>query len=289
MACYSTGNTGQQYCTKDAIFGDPIGMILALDGSANEFTADNFLLEATWETAINARTIFPIMNLKGFTDNSTDATWKEYPNQDRKLINQGKYRFAFEYNVNEDVKKELFDFQGFSQKVFFLYNDNVIRGRTTDSGVTIKGMRIESLTIHKEKQNPSGETPMLVVEVDMKDYKDMNQYDYAMEMSWEVGELDGLTEVDLAANGATSAIAIPFTVYATAYGEDKPITGITFAMITYSGAGEATLTDNGDGSYILVGSGMDSGDLNLATPAVMGAIDGDLFIISSGALSITIA
>lgn len=288
MSCYTTGNTGQQYCTTEAIFGDPIGIILALDGTNNEFSAANFLLETTWETGINARRLFPIMGIKDFADNSVEPTYYEYPNKDRKLIDQGKYRFSFGFNVNQKVKKELFDFQGYSQKIFFLYNDNVIRGRTTDSGVTIKGMRVEQMNVNKEKQNPFGEVPMMYLDVDMKDYKDLNQYDYAMEVAWEVGELDGLTEVDLAANGATGATAIPFTVYASCYGEDKPITGITFAMITYSGSGESSLTDNGDGSYILVGTGMTSGNLNLATPAVIGAIDPDLFIISSGALAITI-
>jgi len=38
MSCYTTGNTGQQYCTTEAIFGDPIGIILALDGTNNEFS-----------------------------------------------------------------------------------------------------------------------------------------------------------------------------------------------------------------------------------------------------------
>jgi len=283
--CYSTGNTGQQYCTKDAIFGDPIGIILATDAAANEFSAADFLLEATWEDQINARTIFPIMNMKGFTDNSTDPTYFDYPNWDRKLINQGKYRFAFEYNVNECIKKELFDFQGFNQKIFFVYANNVIRGRTTDSGVTIKGMRVEVMNVNKQKQNPAGEVAMLVLDVDMKDYKDMNEYDYAMEMSWEVGELDGLTEVDLAANGAAGATAIPFTVYATCNGESKPITGLVFTDIdTYSGA--SSLTESGEGAYILVGTGMATGDLNLVDPDSL--TDSDMFIISSGALSITI-
>lgn len=287
MTCFSAGNTGQQYCTPESILGDPIGMILALDGAANEFSAADFLLETSYKTAINARTMFPIMFLKDFVDNSEEAVYFDYPNGDRKLVRKGKYRFQMSYNVNECVKKELFDFQGYSQKVFLLYADNIVRGRTTDSGVTIKGIRVKQINVLKEKQGNFGEPAMMTLEVDLADYKDLNQYDHAMAMSWEVSELDGLTEVDIAANGAASATAIPFTVYATCNGETKPITGITYAMLdTY--AGGSSLTDNGDGSYILVGTGMATGSLNLLTPAAIGAIDADLLIISAGALAVTI-
>ena len=126
-----------------------------------------------------------------------------------------------------------------------------------------------------------------MLDVDLEDYKDLNQYDWAMEVAWEVGELDGLTEVDIASNGAAGATAIPFTVYATCNGESKPITGITYAMLdTY--AGGSSLTESGDGAYILVGTGMATGSLNLLAPSAIGAIDPDLFIISSGALAVTI-
>ena len=287
MTCFSAGNTGQQYCTPESILGDPIGMILALDGAANEFSAADFLLEATYKTGINARRLFPIMFLKDFVDNSEEAVYFDYPNGDRKLVRKGKYRFQMSYNVNECVKKELFDFQGYSQKVFLLYADNIVRGRTTNSGVTIKGIRVKQINVLKEKQGNFGEPAMMMLEVDLTDYKDLNQYDHAMAMDWEVSELDGLTEVDIAANGAASATAIPFTVYATCNGETKPITGITYAMLdTY--AGGSSLTDNGDGSYILVGTGMATGSLNLLTPAAIGAIDADLLIISAGALAVTI-
>lgn len=287
LTCFTAGNTGQQYCTKDSILGDPIGMILALDGSNNEFSAANFLLETTWETGINARRLFPIMFLEDFVDNSEDTVYKDYPSGNRKLIRQGKYRFALSYNVNECIKKELFDFQGYSQKIFLLYADNIIRGRTTDSGVTIKGIRVKQMNVLKEVQGNFGEPSMMMLEVDLTDYKDLNQYDHAMEMEWEVGELDGLTEVTLAAGVASPiATAIPFTVNAICNGESKPITGITYAMLdTY--AGGSSLTDNGDGSYVLVGTAMADANLNLLSPALIGAEDPDLFIISSGALAIT--
>jgi len=289
MTCYSTGNTGRQYCRKDAIFGDPIAIILALDGSANEFTAANFLLEATYETAINARTLFPIMGLVDFVDNSVEPTYHEYPNKDRKLIDQGKYRFSFGFNMNQCRKKEIFDFQGFSQKIFFLYNDNVIRGRSTDSNVTIKGMRVKTMSVNKEKQNPYGEVPMMYLDVDMEDYKDLNQYDYAMEVDWEVGELDGLTEVDLAIVGTPTITSLVVSVYASCYGEDKPITGLAFADFSISGTGTLGVVgdwlDNGDGTYTFITVGLINGDLvNLDAPSVIA--DTDLFIISSGALTI---
>ncbi len=289
LTCFTAGNTGQQYCTPESILGDPIGMILALDGSNNEFTAANFLLETTYETGINARRLFPIMFLKGFTDNSEETVYFDYPSGDRKLVRQGKYRFQFDYNVNECVKKELFDFQGYSQKIFLLYNDNIIRGRTTDSGVTIKGMRVKQINVIKEKQGNFGEPAMMLLEVDFADYKDLNQYDYAMEMAWEVSELDGLTEVTLAESGTPTIISLVVSVNAVCNGESKPITGLVFADFNITGAGtlgvEGGFADNGDGTYTFVTVGLINGDIvNLDAPSVIA--DPDLFIISGGALTI---
>ena len=289
MTCFSAGNTGRQYCTKDSKLGDPIGIILALDGSENEFNAANFLLEATYNTAINARTLFPIIPIEDFVDNSEEAVYFTYPSGNRKLVSKGKYMFSFGFNVNECIKKEFFDFDGFSQKIFLLYNDNIVRGRTTDSGVTIKGIRVKRMNVNKEKQHAFGETPMIYLDVDLEDYKDINQYDYAMEMAWEVSELDGLTEVDLSIVGTPSATSLVVGVNATCYGESKPITGLAFIDFNISGTGTLGVVggfaDNGDGTYTFVTVGLVNGDfVNLDAPSTFA--DTDLFVISSGALTV---
>lgn len=286
LTCFTAGNTGQQYCTKDSILGDPIGMILALDGSNNEFTAANFLLETTWETGINARRLFPIMFLEEFEDNSEEAVYKDYGSGNRKLIRQGKYRFSMSYNVNECVKKELFDFQGYSQKVFLLYADNIIRGRTTDSGVTVKGIRVKQINVLKEVQGGFGEPAMMMLEVDLANYKDLNQYDHAMGMAWEVSELDGLTEVTLAQSGTLTLIELVASVNAVCNGESKPITGLVIADFSIVGSGSlSSVTDNGDGTYTFITSGLTNADvIDLVVPASIA--DPDLFVISGGSFAV---
>lgn len=283
MSCYTTGNTGRQYCGDGSALGDPTGIILATD--AFEMSAADFVLQSAWDTAINARNVFPIMDIVGFTDNSTDATYIDFPNEKRKLSRQGKYRFSVDLDLNEAQKKAILPFRGFGGRIFLVYGDKIIRGTSTDAGVTIKGARVEQLNVPKEKLNSIGEASMVSLTIDLKSELDLNLYDYAMEISWDASELDGLTEVDLAANGTATATAIPFSVNSVSYGNSNPISGLVFADIdTYSGA--ASLTYNGDGTYVLVGTGMATGSLNLKSPSDMATTD--LHIVSSGALAVTI-
>lgn len=285
MSCYTTGNTGRQYCGDGSGLGDPIGVILATD--AFSMTAANFLLKSAWDTAINARSVFPIIDIVGFTDNSTDPTYIEHPNEKRKLSRQGKYRFSIDLDLNEAQKKALLPFRGFGGRIFFVYLNRVIRGTSTDAGVTVKGARVEMLNVRKEKFNAIGEGSMVTVDIDLKSEEDINLYDNAMEMSWDVSELDGLTEVDLAVDSA-SATSVVVSVTSSSYGSTNPITGLVFADFDISDlSGASGATDNGDGTYTIAGTLMATGTINLVAPTAMTTTD--LHVVSSGSAIVTIA
>ena len=222
------------------------------------------------------------MEIVNLTSAATEEEYIEHANKKRKFSNHGKYRFQIELDLNQEQKKNFLPFQGFTGKMFFVYAKDVIRGRSTNALETYEGVRVEMFNIAPEKLNSKGEAATIMVDIDLKSAKDLNLYDAAMEMDWDTEELDGLTEVDIEVTSA-SATDITFTIHSSVYGKTNPIAGLVFADIaTYAGA--TSLTDNGNGSFNLLGTAMESGSLNLADPLATT----DLFIVSSGAATVTI-
>ena len=285
MGCtLTTGNTGSQYCADGSALGDPVGIILTTKGYS--MSAADFLDHDKWNVAINANSVFPIMDIVGLTDNSTEPTYIDYPNDKRKLSRQGKYRFAVDLDLNDVQKRNMLKFRGFAGDMFFVYLNGIIRGRSLDGGDTVEGIRVEQLNVRKEKLNAIGEASMVTLDVDLKSETDLNKFDYAMEVDWDVTELDGLTEVDLTVSSPT-ATSIVVKVTSSAYGNDNPIMGIAFLDFDISNlSGAATSVDNGDGTYTISGTGMVTGAINLKTPPLMDTKD--LLIISTGPAIVTI-
>jgi hypothetical protein len=290
MTCSNTtGNPGMQYCTTDNILVDPIGIILATETLS--FVAADFLLQDKMDDAVEARTAFPIMGLKDFVDNSTDTNYHDYNDETQKFIRQGKYRFQVMFEVNECVKKELQNFNGFNGRVFFVYegtDKGVLRGSTTDAGVTVKGARIQQMVVVKETMPAKDGAPaMVTININLKTYKDLNAYDHARPVDYDVWELDSLTEVDLTQVGAASATEVVIGVNSTCYGVTNPITGLVIADFAITGTGTlSTLTDNADGTYTIVTIGLITTDtITLVAPA---ALSDSQKILSSGPVEITV-
>jgi len=290
MACSTpTGNPGMQFCTTDNILVDPIGLILTSDSLS--FTAADFLLQASMNSAVEARTAFPIMGLKDFVDNSTDTNFHDYTDETRKFIRQGKYRFQAMFEVNECTKKELQNFNNFRGRVIFVYEGSdkgVLRGSSTDAGVTVKGARIQQLVVVKETLPSKDGTPaMVTVEVDLKTSKDLNQYDHSREVDYDVWELDSLTEVDLAQVGEGSITAVTISVNSTCYGTTNPISGLVVADFTIDGAGAlVSVTEPTAGNYLFATTTLTASDkIDLVAPASMAA---DLLILSSGPVVVAV-
>ena len=287
MACSSTGYTGQNYCNKNSRFGKPTGIIFA--NSAHTNSAADFLLEASWVGDVETQLVFPLHNMKDFEDLSTEPTYHDYPDGSRKLTDQGDYRFAASFDLNECVKKQLLNFRGFQDGIYLVYGD-VIRGRTVDSGTNVVPIRVLDTNIEKAKLPTMDSPEMVRVVVELESHKDLNEYDYSREMSWDVSDLDGLTEVTLTLVSAT-AIAIVVDVSADCGGDSKPISGLgvtkddwtlTLAGGTFTSVSESATVP---GRYTFVTVGAANNDtLDLVSPATRGD---NVLAISSGALTIT--
>ncbi len=281
MGCSTTGYTGQNYCDSKSRFGKPTGIMFAIDGHTE--TAANFLLQSAWEDSIQEEQVFPLKNLKNFEDLSTEATYHDYADGSRKLMEQGNYRFALSYDLNECVKKQLLNFRGFGQGIYLVYGD-VIRGRTIDAGINIVPIRAESINIEKASMPAMDAPEMVKVIVDLKSDKDLNEYDYSREMIWDVSDIDGLTEVDITVDSATAS-SIVVKVSANCGGQEKQISGLGITTTDWT-IGTGTITEVAEssstrGTYTITGTTM-AGDVNLASPSVR---SDTVMVVSSGAVA----
>lgn len=284
MACGLTGYTGSKYCSKESLWEDPIGIVLALDGVS--FTAEEFILKTNWDDKIDAGTIFPIMDMKAFIDESTDAVYKDYDNEQQRLVRQGKYRFKGEYDKNEVQKQALQNLSGFSQKIFLIYA-NGLRGRSLDSGSTIQGIPLSQFIVEKERLATNSEPAMIPIKVNLKDFKDLNLYDYSKEVTWSE-RLEGITQVDLAQVGTAIATLVTLSVYGTVNGTEFGVAGLVIADFAITGTGAlVSLTDNEDGTYAIITTTLTTADtINLVATAAIA--DNELHLVSSGAAVITV-
>lgn len=282
MACSTTGYTGQNYCDKNSRFGKPTGIMFAIDGHTN--TAADFLLQASWEDDVQAQQVFPLHNMKSFEDISTEPTYHDYDDGSRKLMEQGDYRFVAHFDLNECTKKQVLNFRGFQEGIYLIYGD-VVRGRTTDAGTNIVPIRLADVNVEKGSLPTMSEREMVKVVIDLYSDKDLNEYDYSREMSWDVADVDGLTEVNLAVSGTPTASEVIVDVTADCGGNSKQISGLgteitdwTIGTGTISGVAESTTVR---GRYTITGSGM-AGDVDLAAPSVRSDV---VMVISSGAIA----
>lgn len=282
MACSTTGYTGQNYCDRNSRFGKPTGIMFAIDGNTN--AAADFLLEATWQDAVQAQQVFPVHHMVGFEDISTEPTYKEYDDGSRRLMEQGDYRFAAHFDVNECIKKQLINFRGFQEGIYLIYGD-VIRGRSIDSGVNVVPIRLSAVNVEKGTLPTMSDTEMVKIVIDLDSDKDLNQYDYSRKMAWDVKDVDGLTEVNLAIVTAT-ATSIVVDVTADCGGNTKQISGIYEDPASFTVGTSTTYTTVAEsatvrGRYTLTGTGF-AGDVDLESPAVR---SDTVMVISSGVVA----
>jgi hypothetical protein len=289
MTCNNTGLTGGKFCTTGNPEGVPTGFALAKDSF--EMTAEDFLLKATLDTAVKAENFFPINGkklFKGMENNNAEALIHEFGNRTRSFMDQKVLRVNFLLDPNEEQEKQLKKFHKANGLELYLFYGSIIRGRTPDSGTTVKGLRTTGVYVQTGDFNmPDGTKGTMMVSVDLMTEKDKSEYAYSREVVWDLFTLDGLTEVDLEQVSATASELI-FNVYSESNGNQLPIPGLLAADFAMGAGSTGTLSEVAEsatipGQYTATTALMIDGDtINLVAPASISVAE--YFIKSSGAL-----
>lgn len=292
MTCDRTGLTGGKFCTAGNPEGVPTGFAIAKD--TFQMTAAEFLLEATYTDAVKNETFFPINGkklFKGMENNNAEALIHEFGNRTRSFMDQKVLRVNFVIDPNEEQEKQLKKFHNASGLEVYLFYNTIIRGRTPDSGVTVKGLRTTGIYVQTGDFNmPDGTKGTMMISVDFMTEKDKSEYAHSREITWDLFALDGLTEVDLEEVSA-SATELVLDVYSESNGKQLPISGLIiddFAMGAGSAGTLSSVTESATtpGRYTFVTVGLTNGDtIDLVAPSSISV--SEYFIKSSGALTIS--
>jgi len=280
------GNTGSAAGLKNLGLGMPVSIIPVIPGFS--LAAADFITFADWITAIKAREVFPIKNIKEFIDSSTDIEFVEHADKSRSIKDYGKYRYQANVEVSPCLMKQLMMFRNANVEILIAYDNNSILGTTEDDGVTVKGLTAGMFTVGKpySKTTASGTNEGLVpIYFDLDDEQELSKYFYAEEMTWNVKKLDGLTPATVSVVGTpTTTEVVVDVILACAGGCDTPQLGLTAACFVLGTGTVVSSSSVVAGRYTLVCTGANTSVNLCASSALPGT---DILIISTGAATFT--
>lgn len=282
------GNTGTAAGLKNLNLGMPVSIIPVIPGYS--MTAADFVTYADWITAIKAREVFPVKDIREFTDASTDIEFTERADKTRSITNYGKYRYTILVEKSPCAMKQLMMFRNANVELFIAYDNNAILGTTEDDGVNVKGLTCSMFTVGKPitRTTANGTTENLIpIHIDLSDEQELSKYWYAEVMTWNVNKLDGLTPATVAVVGVPTATEVVVDVtLMCAGGCDTPQLGLTAACFVLGTGTVVSSSSAVAGRYTLVCTGANT-SVNLCAPSALPG--SDILIISTGADTFTVA
>ena len=289
-------NTGNAGCTDKSERGVERSIFLTTKSFQFDTYAD-FADASVWETGIKAGEIFPIQDVDSFEIQDEDVEKYQSDLGTEALTRYGNYRRLFNFNKNTCSMKAL---QGFSQqsvRVFYGDINGNIRAYSPD-GTIVKGFDVDLIAVLKQTTiEAGGNVAMIPISIGEKNSRQWNTQGVLVNPTWEASDLVGLTDVVIEVVGTPTALELIVKVYSacgyTAAGAVKEIAikgidpvDIVVTKTSDSSVQTVAFTDNADGTYTGVGTAIESGDVDLKTPANQASTG--LLIKSLGAATFTI-
>jgi len=281
-------NVGQKYAPKENL-GRVIKLILT-DMDFVFATQSAAETEVNWQNAIEAISgrIRPMPYVYENEDISEEATYQDFTGGDSLKIRDGKYGEKMKVFVSVSDMKKLSTYRNKSFRAFEIDANGNILGTTPDD-IVMKGFEVSEFEVEKMNRTIGDVNRLVPLYIKYRDPSEWTTYPAVIKpleldsSPWDPRDLDGLTDVELTVNTATST---NINVTATAHLKGVLLSGFDQVAdwILTTGQTITVVTDNSDGTYDLTGVGLVSGTLNLAASSVLSQ-DG---YESTGAQTVTI-
>jgi len=287
-ATANASNVGQKYAPKEDLART---LKLVLTPKSFQFaTQTDAETESNWQDAFEqlADRCFMLPYIYENEDTSEESVNQDFPGGDSIEVRPGRYASRDKMHLSVSDMKKMASFKNKEWRVFKIDANGNILGTSPDDTV-FKGFELTMFNVEKMNQT-IGDVKRLVPvsykEREPSEWTDEPVVVRPRELSstpWDPRDLDGLTDIELTVNTATST---NINVTATAYlkgvlisGFDEVADWILTTAQTITG-----VTDNNDGTYDLAGTGLVTGTINLAASADL-SIDG---YESTGVQTVTI-
>jgi hypothetical protein len=259
---------GQKYSQPENL-----GRNIKLALTAPDFQfADQSTAEAqtSWQAGINEEKIFILPFIYENEDNSEEAVMQDFTGGDSLQVRKGRYAERNRMHLSVSDMAKLASYKNKNWRMFKIDSNGYILGTTPD-GTVMQGFELTTFDIEK-MNNSAGDVkrlvPIFYKEREPDEWTDRPVALNVLGLSsnaWDPRDLDGLIDVELTVNTAAST---NINVTATAYLKGVALAGFDQVSDWVLAVGQTItgVTDNGDGTYDLAGTGLVSGTINLAEP-----------------------
>lgn len=266
--CLATlSNTGLAACTEKLGY---IAKVIWLKSDFEIDTEANALLQATWETAINAKNAYPFPLFEKVEPQNEEDVFEDLPNGNRVFVREGKQREIGHVNLAMCNLKRLRTFNNVKGALALITDNGYILMQSPD-GVKVKGISLQQFRVGGIGMTDGSTSRMTPISYGLADPTQLNDFGVALKPSWNPLDLQGIIDVDIAIVGTETTSLLNFTVTRVCDGEgvEGLVEGDFSFLVTAGTAQTATFTEIGDGTYRYSATAtIADGSLNLKTPAL---------------------
>lgn len=262
----SLSNTGKVTCNEN--FGYFAKLLWAKDDFEIS-TEANALLQATWETAINAKNVYPFPVFESVEPQNEENVFEDLPTGLRVFVRDGKVRERGHVSVPLGLLQNLRSFNNVSGKVFLVTSNGYILGYSPD-GSKFKGFDLQSFNVGGLGTTDGSTRRRTPVEWSLQDPAEMLDYGAAIKPTWNPLDLEGLLDVNITIVGTETSSLLDFTVTRVLDGEGvEGLVATDFNFLLTNGSAQtATFAEVSGGAYKYTASAtIADGSLNLKAPA----------------------
>lgn len=249
--CVATlGNTGLSNCLDNLGYDALLIWTTESYEFANEAAA---IAEANWDTAINARTVFPFPIFDSVEPAIEDNVKQDLPTGVSLFVREGKYGGKGLMQVALCNLANLRTFNEVQGRAFIVTGDGQVFGTSPD-GVKFKGFKLSEFHVSMLKGTDGTVKRMVELDYQFKNVTEMADYPAVPVLTWDPLGLTGLIDVTVAVVGVAVEGTVILSVTRDCDGE--VVTGLVtgdFTILASDGTTEMTpgdgFVDNGDGTY----------------------------------------
>jgi hypothetical protein len=284
----NASNVGQKYAPKEDLART---LKVVLTPKTFQFATQTLAeTESEWQDAFEqiSDRCFVLPYVYENEDNSEEAVRQDFPGGDTLEIRPGRYASRDKFHLSVADMKKMASFNNKEWRMFKIDANGNIQGTSPDD-VVFKGFELTEFNVEKMNQTIGDVkrlVPVYYKEREPSEWTDQPVVIRPLKLSaspWDPRDLDGLTDVEITVNTATSTnINVTVTAYLKGVlisGFDEVADWILTTAQTITG-----VTDNNNGTYDLAGTGLVTGTINLAASADLSQ-DG---YESTGAQTVTI-
>lgn len=265
----SLGNTGQSNCLDNLGYDAMLIWTTESFEFANEAAA---ILETNWQSAINAKSMFPFPIFDTVEPAIEDNVKQDLPTGVSLFVREGKYGGKGMLQVALCNLAALRTFNEVQGRAFIVTGDGQVFGTSPD-GAKFKGFKLSEFHVSMLKGTDGTTKRFVELDYQFKLVSEMADYPAVPSLSWDPLTLVGVKDVTVTVTASTSSLV---TISVTGNCDGQGVTGLVegdFTLLDSSSNEElpsTTFTDVGSGVYTFAfGTPLSADDytINLKTPA----------------------